>query len=274
MNCATIIKRFLTASILSVFAAISLQAQYTTFNAHSHNDYKNTIPFWLAYYNHFGSIEADIWKSGNDLLVAHDKADLKSAGTIDALYLNPVVKLFRYNDGRAWHDYPSTFQLLIEIKSETKSTLSLLVKKLQKYPDVFDPEVNKNAIRIVITGKVPKPQEFDKYPRFISFDGDLFEKYSPDQVKRVAMFSNDLEKFTSWKDAGEISSTDAIKLGHLIDSVHVSGEKIRFWNAPDSESAWKTLMKLGVDYINTDKINDLASFLNGLHSDCCNKSGK
>ncbi len=33
---------------------------YTTANLHSHNDYEKPFPFWEAYNQGFGSIEADI----------------------------------------------------------------------------------------------------------------------------------------------------------------------------------------------------------------------
>lgn len=36
---------------------------YSTSNAHSHNDYEQDFPFWNAWKQGFGSVEADIfWK--------------------------------------------------------------------------------------------------------------------------------------------------------------------------------------------------------------------
>ena len=141
--------------LINVFA--SVKAQYSTLNAHSHNDYANEIPFWLAYNNHFGSIEADIWAVKGDLYVGHNSSDIKPERSLDILYIQPIVKIFRQNKGKAWKDYPSTFQLLIDLKTTVEPTLSLLVDKLKQYPDVFDPNINKNAIRIVITWNRPEP---------------------------------------------------------------------------------------------------------------------
>jgi len=53
--------------ILLISSILSVKAQYSTFNAHSHNDYINKVPFRLAYDNHFGSIETDIWAVENEL---------------------------------------------------------------------------------------------------------------------------------------------------------------------------------------------------------------
>lgn len=252
---------FLFTNILLVISLFSVKAQYSTLNAHSHNDYANDVPFMLAYNNHFGSIEADIWAVKGDLYVAHNLSDIKSERTLDALYLQPIVKLFTANKGKAWSDHSSTFQLLIDLKTTTEPTLSLLVEKLKKYPEVFDPEINENAVRIIITGNRPEPSEFNKYPDFIFFDGILNMKYDRQQLKRVTLYSENISKFTKWRGEGEIIEKEKIHLQNIIDSVHMSDKKIRFWNAPDNINAWKTFIEMRCDYINTDHIIELSEFL-------------
>jgi alkaline phosphatase len=239
-------------------------AQYSTLNAHSHNDYVNEIPFWLAYNNHFGSIETDIWAVNGELFVAHNTADIKPEKTLDILYIQPIVKLLTENNGKPWKDNPSTFQLLIDLKTTVEPTLSLLVEKLKKYSAVFDPEINENAIRVVITGNRPEPSDFEKYPGYILFDGILNQKYNQQQLKRVALYSENLRKFTLWNGEGEIIEKDKIRLQNVIDSVHSINKKIRFWNAPDDINAWKTFINMKSDYINTDHIIKLAEYLNNL----------
>lgn len=46
--------------VLLFISLIPAKAQYSTLNAHSHNDNEQKSPFYLAYNAHFGSIEADI----------------------------------------------------------------------------------------------------------------------------------------------------------------------------------------------------------------------
>jgi alkaline phosphatase len=235
---------------------------YSTLNAHSHNDYENTIPFRLAYDRHFGSIEADIWAVNGDLFVSHNKQDITPERTLDALYLEPIVKLFRANGGQAWNDSKSTFELLIDLKTSVEPTLSMLAEKLEKYPDVFDPAINENAVRIVITGNRPDPSGFSKYPDFIYFDGLLNQKYDDKQLKRVALFSENLKNIIKWNGEGEISQDERTRLQGVIDSVHSLDRKIRFWNAPDDVNPWNTFIKMKIDYINTDHIIKLSEFLN------------
>lgn len=251
-------KLFLSVLMLVVVFRITAQQPL---KAHSHNDYANVIPFWLAYYNHFSSIEADIWIVGSELFVAHDKKDIKPENTLNKLYLDPLVKLVRYNGGKPWHDNDSGLQLLIDLKTEAVATLDLLTIKLKDYPDVFDPAVNPHAIRIVISGNRPDPSEYIKYPEFIFFDGIIGQKYNEEQILRIPLFSENLQSLIRWDGKDNIPEADQKKLVVTIDSIHSMNKKVRFWNAPDNPEAWKILLKAGVDYINTDHINQLAEFL-------------
>jgi alkaline phosphatase len=249
--------------ILLLFCTLNpVVAQYSTLNAHSHNDYSNDVPFWLAYRNHFGSIEADIWAVNGELFVAHNSADIKPEKTLDILYIQPIVKLFGQNKGKAWAENSSTFQLMIDLKTTTEPTLSLLVEKLGKYPEVFDPKTNEHAVRIVITGNRPDPVNFEKYPAFIFFDGLLNLKYTNGQSKRVPLYSENIKQFSIWNGEGDISENERSRLIQIADSVHSINKKIRFWNCPDNEKAWKTYIEIGIDYLNTDHIIILSEFLN------------
>ena len=105
----TAMKKSLISILFILGIVVTAQAQYTTLNAHSHNDYEQKIPFFTAYNAHFGSIEADIWAVNGVLFVAHDSVEITPARTLDALYLQPIVKLFHQNGGKAWKNHPSRF---------------------------------------------------------------------------------------------------------------------------------------------------------------------
>ncbi len=254
-------KKILAILLFILCINVSVQGQYTTLNAHSHNDYAQKRPFFLAYNAHFGSIEADIWAVNGTLFVAHDSSDITPSQTLESLYLKPIAELYKKAGGKAWIDNPSTFQLLIDLKTATEPTLSLLVELLKKYPGIFDSDRNKNAIAVVITGNRPMPSEFNKYPNNISFDANTTLHYEQSQLKRVALFSGNLADFVHWRGKEAISRDEQLKLTQIIDSVHGLQKKIRFWNAPDTRFAWGQLMKLRVDYVNTDHIKELATYL-------------
>lgn len=255
-------KKILILLLLLTGLQLHANAQYSAQNAHSHNDYENDTPFRLAYNNHFGSIEADIWEVNGELFVAHSVKEIKSERTFDSLYINPIAGIVRQNKGKAWNDNALTFQLMVDLKTAAEPTLSVLVKKLEQYRDVFDPGTNENAVRIVITGNRPEPSEFKYYPDFIFFDGLLDHKYDKEQITRVPLYSANFRNYSSWNGTGDIAADEKIRLQNVIDSVHLQKKKIRFWNSPDEINAWKTFMSMGIDYINTDHIIGLAGFLN------------
>lgn len=75
--------------------------------------------------------------------------------TFEALYVEPVVTLFKRNGGRAWRDSDRHLQLMVELKSETGPTLRAVAEVLGRWPEVFDPAVNPDAVRVTVTGRFP-----------------------------------------------------------------------------------------------------------------------
>ena len=239
------------------------QAQYPVM-MHSHNDYAQMAPFWLAYSQRAHSVECDMfYVGGSKFLIGHGRDDFSYNQVFDDWYLNPIVQIYRYNHGRAWADDDKNYlQLCIDIKSDNADAfVKALVKKLRKYPDVFDSNVNPLACRVVIGCE---PKNFDRYPSIISFDGSIFIDYTPAQLDRVALISEYFGQFSHWDGKESLPTEDEQKIKAAIDKAHSLGKPIRFWEAPDNPTAWQKLIELGADYINTDKPAECAAFLKGL----------
>ena len=247
-------------TVLSIFFWLPLTAQekkYTTANAHSHNDYINPTPFFLAFKNGFGSIEADIFPVGDSLLVAHHKEEIKSQNTLRNLYINPILNAFKSKGERK-------LNLLIDIKENYSVSLALLVKELEPLEKYLSTLAKPNFLTITITGNRPPPSAYKNYPDYIFFDDDLVLPHTESEWRRVSLVSLPLYKIIFWKGIYSLPSKDQNKLKHMIDSVHSAGKPIRFWAAPDTKLSWKWQMLLQADYIGTDKINELAEFINGV----------
>lgn len=246
---------------LGVFCYQDLSAQQRIL-IHSHNDYRQRVPFYQAYAQQVYSIEADVFAGNKDgqLLIGHDKEDLKEDLTFDDLYINPIVKFYKQNGGKAWKDSDYKLQLMVELKSPTEPTLSRVIAKLKAYPDVFDRSVNPHAVQVVITGNVPKAKDFVKYPSFISFDGQIDANYTNDELKRIALISPCFEDYAKWNGKGTLKADEVVRVKAVIDKAHALGKPIRFWATPNSITAWNTLHFMGVDIINTDKVEACADF--------------
>jgi alkaline phosphatase len=237
-----------------------LAAQSFSLRGHSHNDYEQQIPFFLAYENRLGSVEVDIWAVDSLLLVSHDLKDVSAEKTIWSLYLNPIVDLFIKNGGKPWADSENSFQLLIDLKSPAYPTLDLLADLISKYPYVFDRTTNPLAVAIVISGSRPEPDDFKNFPGYIMFDGNIGTEYTEEQLQRIPLLSASFADYSKWNGIGQMPEADKMLIKGIVDGIHKKGKKVRFWNAPDTENVWKQFMELGIDYINTDDPAKFAAF--------------
>jgi len=66
--------------------------------AHAHNDYEHARPLSDALDHGFCSVEADIWLVGDELLIGHDRKDLKAGRTLETLYLDPLRARIKSNE--------------------------------------------------------------------------------------------------------------------------------------------------------------------------------
>lgn len=221
---------------------------------HSHNDYMRTVPFYQAYAQGVYSIEADVFLKDGILLIGHDEEKLSAEDTFEGLYVLPIVNQFLKKGMK------EPLQLMVELKSPAKPTLDAVVSILKKYSYVFDNTINDAAVKVVITGNLPEKSKFTSYPDFITFDGDVNEKYTETQLKKVALFSADFKNYSAWNGKGLLLPTEEKALEQVINYAHEHHKPIRFWNAPEGVTVYYTFYNMGVDYINTDYPEVCAAF--------------
>lgn len=242
---------------------LTAQRLYSPANVHAHNDYEQPVPFFAAYAAQVGSMEADIFLQNGELYVAHDLKDIRPDRTLEALYLKPLQKQIQQNNGTPYSQPKAKLQLLVDLKTDGKATLPVLVKMLEKYPEIS----TNPAVQVVISGNRPAPATWAQYPDFIYFDGRPGEHYTREQLERVALFSDNFRNYTQWNGKGPIAKNERNKIEHLVDSVHQLNRKFRFWATSDNKTSWQTLMHLGVDYIGTDDVVGLTSYLKDVPAD-------
>lgn len=224
----------------TIFIFILLVVSAVTFaqpKAHSHNDYNHPQPFYTAYNAGFGSIEADIFLVDGQLFVAHDRADIRTERTLAALYLEPIQKKI---------DSLRPLLLLIDIKTAAKPTLDALLALMEQYK----PLTNSRHLTIAISGNRPAIADLSSYPAWLFFDGRPNEQYPATALEKIALISDNYRKYSSKE-----------QLESVVAAAHKLNKPFRFWASPDNIKAWEELIKLKADYINTDKIPELANFL-------------
>lgn len=247
---------FFIAYIVSV-NTISGQ-KYSSQIVFSHNDYRSETPFKKAYEGEVGYIEADIFLTGGEILVAHESSELKQTRNLVNMYLQPLVERINQNKGLAYPDSTKSLTLMIDVKTEAIATLDTLIGLLIKFPTLLECR----SLDIVISGNRPPPDQWPNYPTFIYFDGRPGVEYPVQAWAKVRLVSESFLKFSVWNGVGKIPDDHRKRLIEIIRSVHLKNKKIRFWAIPDDENSWKQLLELGVDILNTDKPIELVEYLN------------
>lgn len=283
--------RHLITALCCLITLLPARAQYTTANAHSHNDYLQARPFRLAFDRGFGSVEADVFERNGELYVAHTAAEIDTARTLRKLYLQPLQQMIEEKRGvfaeereqwdamrkrvavgwatreNAKHlplaSTSPTLLLLIDFKTSGVPTMQALLQQLQDFPLI----TSHPRVQLVISGNRPDAALWQEYPPYILFDGLPNASYTAEQLQRIPLFSDNFRSYTQWKGQNGLPAQDEAKIAAVVNKAHGLQKKFRFWATPDTATAWAAMMRLGVDYINTDQVNGLADYLQAASSE-------
>lgn len=234
--------------------------------AHAHNDYEHPRPLLDALEHGFCSIEADIWLVDGQLLVAHDRDQVKPERTLRALYLEPLRERMQRNGGRIYPDGPPV-TLMIDLKSEATTTYELLRRTLADYREMLtefsSSATTHRAVTVILSGNRPMVEVAKEVERWVALDGRLADLDTQTSPHLIPLISDNWKQYFTWRGAGTFPNQERIKLQQLVQQAHEQGRRIRFWGAPDNLAAWQELQAAGVDLINTDDLRGLGKFLSG-----------
>lgn len=164
---------------------------------HSHNDYTRRVPLYSAIQAGCVSVEADIWLSGDDLLVGHNRFTLHPAVTLKNLNLDPLLDMLEKHNTRSSALQPDrednqslagvfannvsqTLVLLIDFKTGGYNTLACLLEQLahlqeRGYLTHFNGlEVVQRPVTVVASGDAPFHDiTANRTPPYIFLDAPL-----------------------------------------------------------------------------------------------------
>lgn len=235
-----------------LFSGYGQSIRYSVANGHAHNDYEHNIPFTEAYNLGLGSIEADVILEGDTLFVGHNRQDIfEKPLYFERDYIQPLVKSLSLQK-----DSSRKVLLLIDLKTPAIPTLKKVIEIIENHPLL----TTNRGVQFVITGNQPAPADFDSYPPYIYFDGNINNPGHIRHIDRIGLFSDNFRKYSSWNGKGKISIEEQKALTGLIQKAHNLNRQIRFWGCPDNLHTWQVFMRLQVDYLNTDHIYPFADY--------------
>ncbi|MDB4917706.1 MAG: hypothetical protein JWM95_5350 [Gemmatimonadetes bacterium] len=235
-------------------------------HAHAHNDFEHARPLFDAVERGFGSVEADVYLVGGQLLVGHSRDSLDASRTLESLYLDPLRAYARQHGGRV-HGGAQPLTLLIDVKTNADSTYLVLNGVLRRYADLFTiyagSEVIDGPIVAVISGNRAIKTMNAARVRFAGADGRIPDLTSTPRIssKVMPLISDSWERITTWDGTSSAPATLRQEIDRLVSLAHQHGQRLRFWATPDNEAVWQLLTDAHVDLIGADDLEGLRLFL-------------
>jgi hypothetical protein len=232
--------------------------------AHAHNDYEHKRPLLDALDQGFCSVEADVFLVGDALLVGHTRLSLRPERTLEKLYLDPLKERVRVHGGRVYRGGP-TMYLLIDVKTEAKSTYAALDKLLARYAGMLsttrDGKHQSGAVTVVISGNRDRETIARQKVRYAGIDGRPDDLNAEMPAHQLPWISASWGSIFRWKGEGAMPDAERRKLRDFVGKAHKHGRMVRFWATPETREVWKELLDAKVDLINTDRLAELRRFL-------------
>ena len=251
--------------LLSGYAGAQLTQISPVKHGHAHNDYMHVRPLSEALENGFTSIEIDVFLYKGELRVSHLDVGLNKKKTIEQLYLDPIKKIIAQNGGHVYKGFDTTVIFMIDFKTEGIETYHKLKEILRNYQDIIsvyrhDAVYRKRPISILISGNNPMSEVLKEDTAFATIDADISTMKLPALNKAITRYSSSWGSYFTWSGNGTISAGEKEKLDSLVAKAHALKKQIRFYGIPDKSNVWKTLLDAGVDWINTDKLDEYRRF--------------
>ncbi len=228
---------------------------------HAHNDYEHARPLFDALDQGFQSVEADVWLDGADVGVSHGGAPYR--GSLDALYLQPLEERIAANNGSV-HGDGAMFYLWVDLKQGNAQLQNAVAASLaaRAWLTTFDDSgvVTKGAVTVFLTGDDggKKAMVNGAAPRPFARDSNDYKATDAAADGKWRAYAVNYWAFMQWDGQGSLPVTQKRQLENLVNGAHANGRVLRIFSNPDTPEYWRAARAAGVDFVNTDKLADLA----------------
>lgn len=228
---------------------------------HAHNDYEHARPLLDALAQGFESVEADVWLDGADVGVSHDGRPFR--GSLAALYLDPLEQRIAANGGSV-HGDGRPFYLWVDLKQGSPALQEALASQLstRTWLTTFDDDgvATEGAVTLFLTGDdaAKKALVTRAAPRPYARDSNDYKPADAPADGRWRAYAVNYWAFMQWDGSRDLPITQRRQLENLVNGAHATGRVIRIYGNPDTPQYWRAAKAAGVDFVNTDRLADLA----------------
>jgi hypothetical protein len=149
---------------------------------------------------------------------------------------------------------------MIDCKTEAESTYLAIRKTIAHYNNLRCRTLPCPVV-ILISGNRAISTILKEGFQGIGIDGRPTDLGKDISTELMPVISDNFSNWSSWKGNSNPRTDDLKRIRALAQCVHAEGKKLRLWNIPDNEIGWSTLIEAGVDFISTDHLEKLHTFL-------------
>ena len=122
-------------------------------------------------------------------------------------------------------------------------------------------KIQHGPVTVVISGNRPTQLIASDSSRLAFVDGRLEDLDNGPGPELMPLISSSWSDTFKWNGKGPMPANEKSKLQELVKQTHAQGKKLRFWGHPDLPEVWRQLNALEMDWINTDHIGSMSSYL-------------
>jgi len=230
--------------------------------AYAHNDYRNQHPLLDALDLGYRGVEADVFRVGTELLVGHERSEVRAANTLTRLYLEPL-RARQHSCGYVLADR-TPFFLNVELKEPDSTAFSYLVAELRGFQDLLQPSRpgDAPAVRITLVGWWPSVDE-TSWPPFLERQFVIRDRgiTLPASSRTMGFVSIDYGKMLTWRGRGPVPASDREILAGARQLAESLGVPLRVHHVPVDREVYRWLLDQGVTLLGTSDLRRTRSLL-------------
>lgn len=246
--------------------------------ANADDDHLRARPVADAYLQGATSLDVDVWLVDGEPRIGATAAQATAGRDLESVYLAPLEALARMNRGAILPGQTRPFQLVLDVRSDARTTYAALHAVLRRHPQLLtswgtsSPATSTNAtatpraVSVVISGNRDLATMRTQTLRYASHDLRPGEATLGLSAAIAPLVSADFTTLTTWRGETAIPATLRSRLKTFVDQAHQQGRRVRFFNTPDApgperERVWRALAEIGVDHIGADDVAGLRAVL-------------
>jgi hypothetical protein len=246
--------------ILFLIFSCALKTEAQTLNidkAVSKDDHKRKMPLIEALNAGFAGVSIKI-KVGKD-------GALKCNGkNFEDVYLKPLQNRITENNGWVYSGRPDEFYLIVHVDGDSLIAMKGFEKIFENYGSILssfsEGKRQKKAIKIVLSGDVPRTQMLLATNRFYTFEESIQKIDARFDGNSISISKMNFDKLFNWDGSQSMPNMQYHSFISYLKNARKAGRLTLINDIPDNPNAWGIMLEAGADFLEIENFEAFTVF--------------